>query len=96
MNRMKDQESAFSGEDTEFSKGKSKELDKCDVQDEEADEGRTELVTLRIDEQSPIIQEAGEGLQAVQAAGATIVETTEEQPENIKRSFEEESLEKVI
>ncbi|XP_032878884.1 ankyrin-2 isoform X7 [Amblyraja radiata] len=94
---MKDQESAFSGEDTEFSKGKSKELDKCDVHDEEeADEGSTELVTLRIDEQSPIIQEAGEGLQAVQAAGATIVETTDEQPENIKRSFEEESLEKEI
>ncbi|XP_078258988.1 ankyrin-2-like isoform X23 [Rhinoraja longicauda] len=99
---MKDQESAFSGDDTDFSKGKSNELDKPDVQDEgEADEGSTELVTLRIDEQTPVIQEAGEinvceGLQITQAAGATIVETTEEQPENIKRSFEEESLEKEI
>ncbi|XP_051866123.1 ankyrin-2b isoform X4 [Pristis pectinata] len=99
---LKDQESAFSGEDADFYQGKSKELEKSDIQDEEeADEESTELVTLRIDEQSPIVQEPDEvnvceGLQADEAAGPTIVETTENQPENIKKSFEEESLEKEI
>ncbi|XP_067847054.1 ankyrin-2-like [Heptranchias perlo] len=100
---VKSPESAVpGGEFTDFLRGKCKELEKSDVQEEEeAIEQPAELVTLRIEEQSPIVQEPDEvqvceGLQAPPAAGPTIVETTGEQPENIKKAFEEESLEKEI
>ncbi|XP_069782802.1 ankyrin-2-like isoform X3 [Narcine bancroftii] len=86
-----------SGEDADFKQEKSKDQTKCDVQ-EEADAGSTELVTLRIDEPSSIVLEPDEvhacvAVQPTQTAGPTIMETMEEQTENIKKSFEEESLE---
>ncbi|XP_072109301.1 ankyrin-2b isoform X3 [Mobula birostris] len=94
---VKDQDFTSSGEDSDFYQGKSREVEKSDIQDEEeADEESTELVNLRIDEQTPIIQEPDEGLQPTQTAGPTIGETTENEPEIIKKSFEEESLEKEI
>ncbi|XP_062899669.1 ankyrin-2-like isoform X1 [Mobula hypostoma] len=95
--KVKDQDFTSSGEDSDFYQGKSREVEKSVIQDEEeADEESTELVNLRIDEQTPIIQEPDEGLQPTQTAGPTIGETTESEPENIKKSFEEESLEKEI
>uniref|UniRef100_UPI00398F4B32 ankyrin-2b isoform X6 n=1 Tax=Pristiophorus japonicus TaxID=55135 RepID=UPI00398F4B32 len=101
--RVRNPEPAVTGgEFTDLLLGKCKELEKSDVQEEEeANEQPAEMVTLRIEEQSPIVQEPDEvqvceGLPAPQPAGPTIVETTEGQPENIKTTFEEESLEKEI
>ncbi|XP_067895760.1 ankyrin-2b isoform X6 [Heterodontus francisci] len=93
-------ETAAPGEEPiDLDRGKYKELEKSDVQGKEAIEQPAEMITLRIEEQSPIVQEPDEvqvceGLQAPQTTGPTIVETTKEQPENIKKAFEEESLKK--
>ncbi|XP_067895751.1 ankyrin-2b isoform X5 [Heterodontus francisci] len=95
-------ETAAPGEEPiDLDRGKYKELEKSDVQGKEAIEQPAEMITLRIEEQSPIVQEPDEvqvceGLQAPQTTGPTIVETTKEQPENIKKAFEEESLKKEI
>ncbi|GCC26477.1 hypothetical protein chiPu_0004894 [Chiloscyllium punctatum] len=93
------QESAESdGELANLQKGKGEELEH-DVQGKGAIEQPEEMVTLRIEEESPIVQEPDEvqiyeGLHASQTTGPTIVETTEEPPEKIKKAFGEKTLEK--
>ncbi|XP_043553198.1 ankyrin-2b isoform X9 [Chiloscyllium plagiosum] len=95
------QESAESdGELTNLQKGKGEELEH-DVQGKGAIEQPEEMVTLRIEEESPIVQEPDEvqiyeGLHASQTTGPTIVETTEEPPEKMKKAFGEKTLEKEI
>ncbi|XP_078399023.1 ankyrin-2-like isoform X5 [Cetorhinus maximus] len=99
---VRKQETAASGGALiDFLREKCEELEKCDVQEKEEFEQPEEMVTLRIEEQSPIVQEPDEvqvceGLQAPRTIGPTIVETTEEQPETTKKAFEEQSLEKEI
>ncbi|XP_048461071.1 ankyrin-2-like [Rhincodon typus] len=91
------QDSAESdGELADLQRGRDEEL-----AEHEAIEQPAEMITLRIEEESPIVQEPDEvqvceGLQASQATGPTIVETTEELPENTKKAFEEKTLEKEI
>ncbi|XP_078069737.1 ankyrin-2b isoform X4 [Mustelus asterias] len=98
----RNQETAASGgEIIDLLRGKYEELEMSDAQEEEAMEQMEEMVTLRIEEPSPIVQEPDEvqvckGLQAPQTVGPTIVETTEGQPEGRKKTFEEQSLEKEI
>ncbi|XP_060682548.1 ankyrin-2b [Hemiscyllium ocellatum] len=95
------QESAESdGELTNLQKGKGEELEH-DAQGKGAIEQPEEMVTLRIEEESPIVQEPDEvqiyeGLHASQTTGPTIVETTEELPEKMKKAFGEKTLEKEI
>ncbi|XP_072351976.1 ankyrin-2b isoform X27 [Scyliorhinus torazame] len=99
---MRNQETAASaGEIIDFLRGKCEELEKSNVQGEEAIKQPEEMVTLRIEEPRPIVQEPDEvqvceGLQAPQTTGPTIVEATEEHPEGTKKTFEEKSLEKEI
>ncbi|XP_059501887.1 ankyrin-2b isoform X4 [Stegostoma tigrinum] len=94
---LRKQESAESdGKFADLQRGRDEELE-----EQEAIEQPTEMVTLRIEEESPIVQEPDEaqvweGLQASQATGPTIVETTEDLPENTKKAFEEKTLEKEI
>uniref|UniRef100_A0A4W3HKV2 Ankyrin 2 n=1 Tax=Callorhinchus milii TaxID=7868 RepID=A0A4W3HKV2_CALMI len=69
-----------------------------EAEDEEPETKDTAVTKLRIEEQSPIIQEPEEiqmleRVQAPQAAGPTIMETTEEHPQVSERTIEE-SLEK--
>eukprot|EP00062_Callorhinchus_milii_P012081 gi/632958724/ref/XP_007895202.1/ PREDICTED: ankyrin-2 [Callorhinchus milii] len=71
-----------------------------EAEDEEPETKDTAVTKLRIEEQSPIIQEPEEiqmleRVQAPQAAGPTIMETTEEHPQVSERTIEE-SLEKEI
>ncbi|XP_038648130.1 ankyrin-2b isoform X7 [Scyliorhinus canicula] len=99
---MRNQETAASaGEIIDFLRGKCEELEKSNVQGEEAIKQPEEMVTLRIEEPSPIVQEPDEvqvceGLQAPQTTGPIIVEATEEHPEGTRKTFEEKSLEKEI
>ncbi|XP_041051641.1 ankyrin-2b isoform X4 [Carcharodon carcharias] len=97
----KQETAASGGELIDFLRERCEELEKSDVQEKEEFEQPEEMVTLRIEEQSPIVQEPDEvqvceELQAPQTIGPTIVETTEEQPETTKKAFEEQSLEKEI